>query len=35
MIIFKRKSVYYCCQGEYGQAYAPCGLFATALIKLN
>jgi hypothetical protein len=34
-VIFKRKSDNYCCQGEYGQPYAPCGLFVDVLSKLN
>jgi hypothetical protein len=35
LIIFKRKRDEYCCQGEYGQPYAPCGLSVAVLIKLN
>jgi hypothetical protein len=34
-MIFKRKSVKYCCQGEYGQPYAPSGMLVTVLSKLN
>jgi hypothetical protein len=33
--MFKRESVKYCCQGEYGHPYAPCGLFAAVLVEIK